>query len=72
MFSVLCCYLIHRILAAIREVITMASIESQDTSPLIKLNDGRTIPQLGLGTFLSDKGLVGEAVKQAIKMGECS
>ena len=50
----------------------MAATESQDASPCIKLNDGRTIPQLGLGTFLSDKGLVGEAVKQAIKMGECS
>ncbi|KAI6647353.1 Alcohol dehydrogenase -like [Oopsacas minuta] len=48
----------------------MASEPQEVTaSPLVKLNNGLTIPQLGLGTFLSDKGLVGEAVKQAIKMG---
>jgi len=40
-----------------------------DAMPKLKLNNGTTIPAVGLGTWQSEPGLVGEAVKTAIKCG---
>jgi len=37
--------------------------------PSLKLNSGHSIPQLGLGTWLSKPGEVGEAVKMALEIG---
>jgi len=37
--------------------------------PTLSLNDGRKFPQFGLGTWLSDKGKVREAVEHAIARG---
>ena len=37
------------------------------TSIDLKLNNGKTIPALGLGTWQSDKGLVEMAVEYALK-----
>jgi len=37
--------------------------------PLLKLNSGHQIPQIGLGTWLSKPGEVGEAVKMALEIG---
>lgn len=36
---------------------------------MIKLNNGKEIPQLGFGTWKSEKNIVGEAVKTAIEVG---
>ena len=43
-------------------------MESKDTNqvPIITLNDGSKIPQIGLGTFLSSEGDVGDIVESAI------
>ncbi|KAM7534025.1 hypothetical protein Aperf_G00000116712 [Anoplocephala perfoliata] len=38
-------------------------------APLLHLNDGRTIPQLGFGTFDAEKGLTAKAVEEAIDVG---
>jgi diketogulonate reductase-like aldo/keto reductase len=38
------------------------------TSIDLKLNNGKTIPALGLGTWQSDKGLVEMAVEYALKV----
>lgn len=35
-----------------------------------ELNTGAKIPSVGLGTFQSDPGVVGQAVEAAIKIGE--
>jgi len=37
--------------------------------PSLKLNSGHSIPQLGLGTWLSKPGEVGEAVKMGLEIG---
>jgi len=39
------------------------------TNPTLSLNSGYSIPQLGLGTWLSKPGEVGEAVKIALEVG---
>jgi diketogulonate reductase-like aldo/keto reductase len=39
------------------------------TIPKIELNSNAWMPQVGYGTWLSDKGKVGEAVKSAIRCG---
>ena len=46
------------------------SAVAEVATPSVQFNNGLSIPQIGLGTFLSDKGLVCEAVKQAIRMGK--
>ncbi|KAM7534436.1 hypothetical protein Aperf_G00000116641 [Anoplocephala perfoliata] len=38
-------------------------------APLLQLNNGRTIPQLGFGTFDAEKGLTAKAVEEAIDAG---
>ena len=45
---------------------------AETAPPTVQLNNGVSIPQIGLGTFLSDKGVVCETIKQAIKMGKCN
>jgi len=39
------------------------------TVPSLKLNSGHRMPQIGLGTWLSKPGEVGEAVKMALEVG---
>ena len=47
-----------------------SSAGAEAVTPTVQLNNGLSIPQIGLGTFLSMNGAVREAVKQAIKMGK--
>ena len=39
------------------------------SAPKLKFNNGEECPQFGLGTWLSDKGKVREAVEHAITKG---
>lgn len=41
----------------------------EEAVPKFKLNTGASIPAVGLGTWQADPGLVGKAVKEAIKIG---
>lgn len=47
----------------------MSSTSALTINSRIKLSDGNSIPQFGLGTWRSDKGLVEAAVAEAIKVG---
>jgi len=40
-----------------------------EAMPRLKLNTGTSIPAVGLGTWQSEPGLVGQAVKEAVKVG---
>jgi hypothetical protein len=40
----------------------------EEAVPKFKLNSGASIPAVGLGTWQADPGLVGKAVKEAIKV----
>ena len=46
----------------------MVAKEVLDAMPKIKLNTGAAIPAVGLGTWQSEPGLVGKAVKEAVKV----
>jgi len=46
-----------------------AKMASAKCQPMVLLNNGTAMPALGLGTFLSDPGVVGKAVVQALKAG---
>lgn len=37
-----------------------------DNQPYLTLNNGKKVPQVGLGTFMSSEGDVGEVVKAAV------
>ena len=51
-------------------VIFSLSVEIMSLSaPKLKFNNGEECPQFGLGTWLSDKGKVREAVEHAITKG---
>jgi diketogulonate reductase-like aldo/keto reductase len=43
--------------------------QALDAMPRFKLNTGTAIPAVGLGTWQSEPGLVGNAVKEAVKVG---
>ena len=49
--------------------IRMASATANVCGPMITLNDGRQMPQVGLGTWKSKPGEVKAAVKAAVKHG---
>jgi diketogulonate reductase-like aldo/keto reductase len=47
----------------------MVKLALVEDIPQFKLNTGATIPAVGLGTWQAEPGVVGQAVKQAIKVG---
>ena len=60
--------------AAVLLLVTAAAIDTDSckmatAQPYIKLNDGRSLPQLGLGTWKSKEGEVKAAVKHAVNSG---
>jgi hypothetical protein len=45
--------------------------QTAESVPRIKLSTGASIPAVGLGTWQSEPGLVGQAVKEAVKVRYC-
>ena len=56
-------------LALLAWLLPLSGARVMDGGPRITLNDGRTMPQVGLGTWKSEPGAVKAAVKAAVKCG---